>query len=310
MLNSFQQLVSLIFSDIILKLKISLLGFGKMMIDRRRFTQIAATSSVLSTTGLIQSAFSAEESFAWVGSDNLGGNIASTGDIDGMIAELNQTRAQIQLANDNALNTLSSTIYDGAVEAKTKTVELAAIDLKQANSDKLISTVGLAISGVSLGLLFVTAAPVWVIVGAGLVISATVPFALSLGAASKSQNLSDGVAVVSSFSAGRMSLIASGEAVSTAAKFSGRVFGAFAFCIDLVLAIRAWHNVNRIRDQITLLENETAALEAEASRMKSDPNYFRQTRLTQIDETISGLMYLKELTSIPRPTTPGSIILP
>ena len=281
-----------------------------MLISRRRFTQMAGASSILSTTGLVRPAFAAGESFAWVGSDSLAGDIASTGEIDDMIAELNQTRSRIQLANDDTLKELSSTIHDGALKAKTQAAAATAIDLQQANYDKLVSTVGLVVSGISLGLLFVTATPVWVVVGAGLVISAGVPFALSLAAASKSGNVGDGVAVMSSFSAGRMSLIASGQGVSSAAKLSGRVFGGFAVCIDLVLAIRAWNNVDSIRSQITLLNNEAAALEAEAKLMKSDLNYFRQTRLIQIDESIAGLTYLKDLTSIPRPASPGTIILP
>ncbi len=281
-----------------------------MSINRRRFTQIAGASCILSTTGLVRPAFAADESFAWVGSDSLGGDIASTGEIDGMIAELNQARSLIQLANSDTLKELSSTIHDGAIEAKTQAAAAAAINLQQANSDKLISTVGLVVSGISLGLLFVTATPIWVVVGAGLVISAVVPFALSLAAASKSGNVGDGVAVMSSFSAGRMSLIASGRGISSAAKFSGRVFGGFAACIDIVLAIRAWNNVDSIRDQITLLNNEAAALEAEANLMKSDLSYFLETRLIQIDESISGLTYLKDLTSIPRPNNPDTIILP
>lgn len=252
------------------------------------------------------------ETVLGAGNDTLPGELATAADIDRFISELSNKFSQISLANDQALQDECEAIIVGAQQSIENTRLALSGNLDRANSDALISSVGAVLSGVSFALLFVSTSPVWLVTAGGLMVAAaTVPFALSLNNASKSGNLRDGVVVATSFTSGRLSLIASAPGVSTAARLTGRSFGALAAGVDAAFAIRDWANVAQIRTSLQRLETQAEGLRSEAERLKNDLSACRETRMIQIQESIEGLRYIRDLSVIPGMTTNSrELVLP
>ena len=252
------------------------------------------------------------ETFFGIGNDKLPGALATKEDIDRLISKLNKKLSQISLANDQALQEECQAIVLGMQRSVDGARAALNIDLNEANSNALISSVGAALSGISFALLFVSTSPIWLVTAGGLMVgAAAAPFALSLSNASKSDNLRDGVVVTTSFTSGRLSLIASGPGVSTAARLTGRSFAALAAGVDATFAIRDWINVAQIRASLQNLETEASELWIEAERIKNNLGACRETRITQIHESIEGLKYIKGLSVLPSAkTNSGQLILP
>lgn len=282
----------------------------KGIVTRRQFAVLTGASFVggLSFSPKLARA----NEFSWAGDDELPGALASTADIDQILIELENQRSYISLANNDTLAADCARVTEGAQLAVTKSVEALELQLNEANAGALVSTVGAVISGISAGLLFVSSIPVWLVVASGaLVTGAIVPFAFSLGSASKSGNVGDGVVVASSFFSGRLSLIASVSSVSSSAKLTGRIFGGFAAGVDTILTIRDWSKVADIKEKLERLELESRGLEVEAEKLQSNLAVCREVRIQQIEESIKGVTYLRELTSIPRSNSnSGAMIIP
>lgn len=282
----------------------------KSTVSKRGFLTLgaAAASGVL----FLGSKPARSETFLGVGNDALPGALATTADIDRLTSELSNKFSQISLANDQALQEECEIVMLGAQQSIENARLALSEKLDKANSDALISSVGAVLSGVSFALLFVSTSPVWLVTAGGLMVAAaTVPFALSLSNASKSDDLRDGVVVATSFTSGRLSLIASAPGVSTAARLTGRSFGALAAGVDAAFAIRDWANVAQIRASLQNLEAQAEGLRSEAERLKNDLSACRETRMIQIQESIEGLRYIRDLSVIPGITTnPGELVLP
>lgn len=250
--------------------------------------------------------------FTGLRSDPLPGRIAGASDIDQFISELNNKLSQISLANEQALQAECDAMISGAQQSVKASQAALASDLDEANKSALISSVGTALSGISLALLFVSTSPLWLVSAGGLlIVAATVPFSLSLGNASQSANPVEGVVVATSFTSGRLSLVASSPGVSTTARLTGRTFGALAVGIDAAFAIRDWISVSEIHRSLQNLEVRSQELHSLALRLRSDREACRETRLTQIRESIEGLTYLRNLTATPTNTSNSrALILP
>lgn len=282
----------------------------KMGTSRRKFLNFCATATV--GTVFLKPKFAYSETLLRIGNDALPGELANTADIDNLISKLNNEFSRVSLANTKALQEECQIIVQGAQQSVKSARAALTVSLNEANSNALISSVGAALSGISFALLFVSTSPIWLVTAGGLMVAAAaVPFALSLNNASKSDNLGDGVVVATSFTSGRLSLIATGPGISTAARLTGRSFGALAAGVDAIFAIRDWTNVAQIRASLQSLEVEAIELRKEAERLKNDLVACREMRMTQIQESIDGLEYIKGLSALPTATTnPSNLILP
>ena len=282
--------------------------------NRREVCSGVLGASVFTPGMVLLPSSASAEAFAWKGSEALPGSLAKDSDFDGMLSQLNNQRSQLSLASDSFLKSECANVNNGALAAVQQSIAAGKIELKEANKAKIVSTIGAVVSGISLSLLFVATSPAWVVVAGAasgvLVLASTGTIALSLAAASKSGNVADGVAVGASWAGGRLSLIASAPKISTATQLTGRTFGGLAFAVDAVVATKAWIDVSTIKGNLDRLQQSADALKQETAKMVADLEYCRSVRIQQIDESISGLQYLKDLTSVSRPSNGGTIVLP
>ncbi|WP_297838470.1 hypothetical protein [uncultured Roseibium sp.] len=225
-------------------------------------------------------------------STDLGGRFASQSELASYVAELQNERSVIMLANDDFLLQHCRRIADGLEVSITAGTSVVA-DMRTANDDAAfgayVAGSGAIISGLSLALTtyaLVGTAPVWVpALGVGLtVIGGAATFGLALGV--KEIDGYGRATTVASFTSGRMSLFAGAPGLATRLGIVGAVAGAL---IDGYSAFGATRNWSKAADSLAIAVANLEMLQREYARYAGDPNACRQARIEDIDATLKVL---------------------
>jgi hypothetical protein len=204
-----------------------------------------------------------------LGSEPLPGRAATLAEIDAMIIEVENTRAQFSMANDAFLREECGKIAAGireSIDQQNAAIAIAEGEWDEAAQAAMLAFLGSAVAGVSVAMIVLSvSSPLWIGVVTGLSITAgTVPFALSLQRASETGNASDGVILGSSWVSGKMSLL---TAVENGAEMLGKMAAWLGLALEVGQLIRAGANMVEVKAKLEKLLAVTQSLEQTTAAM-------------------------------------------